>query len=245
MEVSKNPASHPFVAELLKNVKAFDIVDDEGQVEMNVNVIEPPSPAQWDSDENPPYAYYSYFIYANLVVLNSFRKSVGLNTFAYRPHCGAAGELDHLAVGFMLADNIVHGINLRRSSALQYLYFLTQIGITCSVVGENSLYIQYEKNPFPQLFRRGLNVTLSTDNPLSLHYTNEPLSEEYAIAAQLWKLAECDLCEIAMNSMRQSGNYASEQSLFSNDTGVPDIRLRMREEFLKEEWQIINAEQKH
>lgn len=28
---------------------------------------------------------------------------------------------------------------------------------------------------------------------------------EYAIAAQMWKLNECDLCEIAMNSMRQTG----------------------------------------
>lgn len=29
--------------------------------------------------------------------------------------------------------------------------------------------------------------------------------EEYAIAAQLWKLSTCDLCEIARNSVVQSG----------------------------------------
>ena len=29
-------------------------------------------------------------------------------------------------------------------------------------------YMPYESNPFPSLFRRGLNVTLSTDNPLLL-----------------------------------------------------------------------------
>lgn len=29
--------------------------------------------------------------------------------------------------------------------------------------------------------------------------------EEYAIAAQLWKLSTCDVCEIARNSMLQSG----------------------------------------
>lgn len=33
----------------------------------------------------------------------------------------------------------------------------------------------------------------------------EPLMEEYAIAAQLWKLSTCDLCEIARNSVVQSG----------------------------------------
>jgi len=29
--------------------------------------------------------------------------------------------------------------------------------------------------------------------------------EEYAIAAQLWKLSTCDVCEIARNSVVQSG----------------------------------------
>lgn len=33
----------------------------------------------------------------------------------------------------------------------------------------------------------------------------EALMEEYAIAAQLWKLSTCDLCEIARNSVLQSG----------------------------------------
>lgn len=33
----------------------------------------------------------------------------------------------------------------------------------------------------------------------------EPLMEEYAIAAQLWKLSTCDVCEIARNSVLQSG----------------------------------------
>lgn len=29
--------------------------------------------------------------------------------------------------------------------------------------------------------------------------------EEYAIAAQLWKLSTCDVCELARNSVQQSG----------------------------------------
>lgn len=35
--------------------------------------------------------------------------------------------------------------------------------------------------------------------------SQEALMEEYAIAAQLWKLSTCDLCEIARNSVLQSG----------------------------------------
>lgn len=41
LEVSRNPESHPFVAALLKTVTSFDIVDDEGQLEMNIMVKYP------------------------------------------------------------------------------------------------------------------------------------------------------------------------------------------------------------
>jgi hypothetical protein len=34
-------------------------------------------------------------------------------------------------------------------------------------------------------FARGLNVCLSTDDPLQIHLTKEPLVEEYGIAAQV------------------------------------------------------------
>lgn len=40
---------------------------------------------------------------------------------------------------------------------------------------------------------------------MQFHYTKEALMEEYAIAAQVWKLSTCDLCEIARNSVLQSG----------------------------------------
>lgn len=33
----------------------------------------------------------------------------------------------------------------------------------------------------------------------------EPLMEEYSIAAQVWKLSSCDMCELARNSVLMSG----------------------------------------
>jgi len=48
------------------------------------------------------------------------------------------------------------------------------------------LFLEYTKNPFPKFFYRGLNVSLSTDDPLILHLTKEPLLEEYAVAAQVF-----------------------------------------------------------
>ena len=54
-------------------------------------------------------------------VLNKFRESRGLNTFTFRPHAGEAGDIDHLVAGFMLCENIAHGINLRKNPCVQYL----------------------------------------------------------------------------------------------------------------------------
>ena len=54
-----------------------------------------------------------------------------------------------------------------------------------SPLSNNSLFLDYHRNPFPMFFARGLNVCLSTDDPLQIHLTKEPLVEEYSIAAQV------------------------------------------------------------
>jgi len=41
-----------------------------------------------------------------------------------------AGDVDHLAAAFLLCNNISHGINLRKSPVLQYLYYLAQVSST-------------------------------------------------------------------------------------------------------------------
>ena len=47
-----------------------------------------PPPAQWTSGEQPPYAYYLYYLNANIQSLNHFRLLTGRNVFDFRPHCG-------------------------------------------------------------------------------------------------------------------------------------------------------------
>jgi AMP deaminase len=54
-----------------------------------------------------------------------------------------------------------------------------------SPLSNNKLFVDYNRNPFYSYFCRGLNVSLSTDDPLMLHYTKEPLVEEYCVAAQV------------------------------------------------------------
>ena len=132
-----------------------------------------PFPSAWDGHSNPPYSYYCYYLYANLTSLNHFRKSRGFNTFVFRPHCGEAGDPDHLVNAFLLAHGINHGITLRKLPALQYLYYLSQIGVAISPLSNNILFLTYDRNPFMYYFQCGMNVSLSTDDPLQFHFTKE------------------------------------------------------------------------
>ena len=110
---------------------------------------------------------------------------VFLDTFVLRPHSGEAGDPDHLAAAFLTSTGIAHGILLRKVVALQYLYYLEQIGIAMSPLSNNALFLSFDRNPFPAYFQRGLNVSLSTDDPLQFHFTKEPLIEEYSVATQV------------------------------------------------------------
>ncbi|CAG9565748.1 unnamed protein product [Danaus chrysippus] len=248
-KVSIDPHSNPELHKFLTHVIGFDSVDDESKPE-NPNLTENmKTPEQWDDEENPPYAYYLYYMYANIVMLNQLRKEQGLNTFVLRPHCGEAGPPAHLCAGFLLAENISHGLILRKVPALQYIYYLSQIFIAMSPLSNNSLFLRYHRNPLPDYFSRGLRVTLSTDDPLQFHYTKEPLMEEYGIAAQAWKFSSCDMCELARNSVLMSGFPREMKQRWvgltyeragaaGNDiarTNVPDLRLTYRLETLRAE----------
>ncbi|XP_026332916.1 AMP deaminase 2 isoform X2 [Hyposmocoma kahamanoa] len=248
-EVTNDPNSNIELHKFLIHVIGFDSVDDESKPENPMLDAEVKRPQDWDDEENPPYAYYLYYMYANMTVLNQFREEQGLNTFVLRPHCGEAGPVQHLVCGFMLAENISHGLLLRKVPVLQYLYYLAQIYIAMSPLSNNSLFLNYHRNPLPEFLARGLCITLSTDDPLQFHFTKEPLMEEYSIAAQVWKLSSCDMCELALNSVLMSGfphemkqywlgpNYVKE-GVAGNDisrTNVPDIRVSFRHETLLDE----------
>ncbi|KAL4432444.1 hypothetical protein ABPG77_001743 [Micractinium sp. CCAP 211/92] len=251
-EVTQDPNSHPQLHLFLQTVSGFDLVDDESKPERRPNK-HMPHPRDWSSKHNPAYAYYSYYMYANLYVLNKMREARGLNTFSFRPHSGEAGDIDHLVSTFLLCENIAHGINLRKSPSLQYLYYIAQIGLCMSPLSNNSLFLDYHRNPFPTFFARGLSVSLSTDDPLQIHLTKEPLVEEYSVAAQVWKLSATDLCEVARNSVLHSGfphqvkmhwvhTHYWKLGPEGNDiqkTNVPALRMRFRKDCHVEETGLL------
>lgn len=43
-----------------------------------------------------------------------FHRERGLSTFLFRPHCGEAGSITHLVSAFLTADNISHGLLLKK-----------------------------------------------------------------------------------------------------------------------------------
>lgn len=244
-EVTKDPSSHPKLHIFLQRVVGFDSVDDESKPERRL-YRKYPIPREWSTKQNPPYTYWLYFMFANIASLNNWRKRRGFNTFVLRPHCGEAGDPDHLAVGFLCCHSISHGILLRKVPLLQYLYYLDQIGIAMSPLSNNALFLTYDKNPCATFFKRGLNVSLSTDDPLQFAFTKEPLIEEYSVAAQIYKFSAVDMCELAKHSVDQSGFELSlkERWLGSNcsipgtagnnvaKSNVPDIREAFRHDTL-------------
>jgi len=115
------------------------------------------------------------------------------------------------------------------------------------------LFLEYNDNPMPSFFARGLNVSLSTDDPLMFHHTKNPLLEEYAVASQVYRLSTVDMSEIARNSILQSGfeypfkahwigrTYANPGPAGNNvkRTNLPHIRLQYRFETLREELSLL------
>jgi len=178
-EATLHPDKHPEIAELLTHIVGFDSVDDEGTLEAPCNCTRP---SAWIKEANPSFCWQLYYLWANLEVLNSLRKAKGLNTFAFRPHAGETGDVMHLAATYMLSKSINHGINLEHQVSLQYLYYLDQVGLSLSPLSNNFLFKKINDNPISKLFKRGLNVTLSTDDPLLFHMSDDALLEEYAVA---------------------------------------------------------------
>lgn len=59
-----------------RQVTGFDSVDDESKHSDHMFSDKSPNPDIWTSEQNPPYSYYLYYMYANIMVLNNLRRWV-------------------------------------------------------------------------------------------------------------------------------------------------------------------------
>lgn len=75
-----DPPAHPRqfkpAASLLFGVEVtgFDSVDDESKPESTQFDEDSPTADNWTGPDNPPYAYYMYYMFANIVMLNNLRR---------------------------------------------------------------------------------------------------------------------------------------------------------------------------
>ncbi|KAJ9109547.1 hypothetical protein QFC20_003293 [Naganishia adeliensis] len=250
-EVTQDPSSHPELHIFLQRVVGFDSVDDESKAERRL-FRKFPVATEWNTTQGPPYSYWLYYMYANMSSLNAWRRSRDFNTFKFRPHCGEAGDPDHLSSAFLTAHSISHGILLRKVPALQYLFYLKQIGLAMSPLSNNALFLTYERNPFKDFFRTGLNgKQIGSYGTTQFHLTKE----EYSVAAQIYKFTPADMCELARNSVVQSGwemqvkkHWLGKKyylpGVIGNDidkTNVPNIRLAYRHATLLEELSLVKS----
>lgn len=65
----------------------------------------------------PEMLTFHYLLYS---ISLSLPRERGLNTFQFRPHCGEAGSITHLVSAFLTADNISHGLNLKKVQSSIY-----------------------------------------------------------------------------------------------------------------------------
>ena len=234
---------------LLDKIRVIDTVDDES-IEDHPDLAGLCGADDWTSEKNPPYGYYAYYMHENLARLNALLRARKLRSspLTFKPHAGEAGPADHLATAFLFSDGVSHGINLetqQEAVALQYLYYAAQVPIGVSPISNSVLFLKYAQNPFPLLFKRGLCVALTTDDPLMFHTTPTPLLEEYATARHAFALSSVDMCEIARNSCVAAFSDEERMDLHNDEnpdcTNVPACRLNFRQATLQGELDLLAA----
>ncbi|EGB08447.1 hypothetical protein AURANDRAFT_26175 [Aureococcus anophagefferens] len=234
---------------LLDKIRVIDTVDDES-IEDHPDLAGLCGADDWTSEKNPPYGYYAYYMHENVARLNALLRARKLRSspLTFKPHAGEAGPADHLATAFLFSDGVSHGINLetqQEAVALQYLYYAAQVPIGVSPISNSVLFLKYAQNPFPTLFKRGLCVALTTDDPLMFHTTPTPLLEEYATARHAFALSSVDMCEIARNSCVAAFSDEERMDLHNDEnpdcTNVPACRLNFRQATLQGELDLLAA----
>ena len=73
-EATIRPSENENLYKFLTYVTGFDSVDDESKHESSLIEKIGISPEKWNEEENPPYLYYLYYMYSNMVVLNNLRR---------------------------------------------------------------------------------------------------------------------------------------------------------------------------
>ena len=143
-------------------------------------------------------------------------RHIRLSSALWRGRRHGSSHVRLLDIPFHLPRHLI-----KQAPCSSILVLPEQIGIAISPLSSNAFFLTYERNPLPDLFKASLNVSLSTDDPLQFtkacRFTpavesqklvpdfvvfQEPLLEEYSVAAHILKLPQSLLCDVARNSVR-------------------------------------------
>lgn len=105
----------------------------------------------------------------------------GFHTLVLRPHCGEAGPIHHLVSGFMLSENISHGLLLRKVST-DGLFPLFPLSRACWADASSlNSWLNPRQAPVLQylyyLAQIGIAMSPLSNNSLFLSYHRNPLPE--------------------------------------------------------------------
>ena len=157
----------------------------------------------------------------NNLIKNKYKNK---NLFKFKPHSGELGYSHHLLTSFLLSDSICHGTNLidlnaskqknpidilkkNKNNVLLMLYCKTRFGCAFSPISNHYLSRSFNLSHLDILFKCGLNFSLTTDDPLMFHLSDNPLLEEYINSKNIYNFRLTDLLELINNSYQISSNH--------------------------------------
>ena len=114
------------------------------------NVSRPPRDRDVQDQDYIPYAELDVEAPSLMKIVGVMFSERGLNTFVFRPHCGEAGPAHHLVSGFMLAQNISHGLLLRKVCCCGRTWtrpLQTSTLSSVQITVDNALYIKPNTEP--------------------------------------------------------------------------------------------------
>ena len=234
----------------LSCIKGFDSVDNEGEPNENYynNIGTEIDNSQIkkqlkENEKNNPFTFamYLYFMRYFISDLNKQIKSNDRMLFTFKPHAGELGPSHHLLTAYLLSDSICHGTNLidietaskysnskevilnNKNGVLLELYKDDKVGCSLSPTSNNYLSRSYKCLHLDVLFNVGLLMSISTDDPLMFHMTDDPLLEELAIVKNMYNFSLVDIYELIINSHMIRNNIKDLQSYISNNKSIKSI----------------------
>ena len=158
---------------------------------------------------------------------DTFRRAreLGLHRTAHAGE-GVGPESVWSAINDLQVERIDHGTRARDDERLVEFIIERQIPLTQCLTSNKKLQVidELKNHPFGDFFRRGMMVTLNTDDP---QVFGTELQREFNLAATLFDLSRSDLAKIVLNAANASFlSYEDKKVLVDELTAEFNILLQ-------------------